>query len=89
MNRFKLALRLLKRDAYSGELTLLGLALIIAVTSSTAISLFADRMHRTMNAQAAEFLAADLVVTSSDLLPEDWIEKAEQLGLEQARTVEF
>lgn len=89
MNRFKLALRLLKRDTYSGELTLLGLALIIAVTSSTAISLFADRMHRTMNAQAAEFLAADLVVTSSDLLPEDWIEKAEQLGLEQARTVEF
>jgi len=29
MNRFKLALRLLKRDAYSGELTLLGLALIL------------------------------------------------------------
>ena len=89
MNRLGLALRLLKRDASSGELTLLVLALIIAVTSSTAISLFADRMHRTMSTQAAEFLAADLVITSSSTLPEEWVSKAEELGLQRARTAEF
>lgn len=89
MNRLNLALRLLKRDARSGELTLLVLALIIAVSSSTAISLFADRMHRTMNTQAAEFLAADLVIRSSELIPAEWHDKARELGLKQARTTEF
>ena len=89
MNRINLALRLLKRDARSGELTLLALALMIAVTSSTAISLFADRLHRTMNSQAAEFLAADLVVTSSDEISDAWLEEAGQVGLNQARTAEF
>ena len=49
MNRLVLAIRLLFRDARSGELSILVLALIIAVTSSTAISLFADRLHRTMS----------------------------------------
>ena len=87
MNRLGLALRLLKRDASSGELTLLVLALIIAVTSSTAISLFADRMHRTMSTQAAEFLAADLVITSSSTLPEEWVSKAEELGLQDRKSV--
>ena len=89
MNRLGLALRLLKRDASSGELTLLVVALIIAVSSSTAISLFADRMHRTMNTQAAEFLAADLAIRSAELLPEEWLDKARGLGLNQARATEF
>ena len=48
MSRFNLALRLLWRDSRSGELTLLILALLIAVTSSTAITLFSDRLQRTM-----------------------------------------
>ena len=89
MNRLGLALRLLKRDASSGELTLLVVALMIAVSSSTAISLFADRMHRTMNTQAAEFLAADLAIRSAELLPAEWLDKARELGLKQARTAEF
>lgn len=89
MNRLGLALRLLKRDASSGELTLLVVALIIAVSSSTAISLFADRMHRTMNTQAAEFLAADLAIRSAEPVPTEWLDKARELGLKQARTAEF
>jgi len=89
MSRFSLALRLLLRDGRSGELTILVLALIIAVTSSTAISLFADRLHRTMSTQAAEFLAADLAITSSTLIPPHWLKKAQSLGLKQARTAEF
>ncbi|PCI68486.1 MAG: ABC transporter permease [Piscirickettsiaceae bacterium] len=89
MNRLNIALRFLQRDARHGELTLLVLALIIAVTSSTAISLFADRLHKTMNSQAAEFLAADLVVTSSVVIPSAWSDKAASLGLNDAFTVEF
>lgn len=89
MSRFNLALRLLFRDGRSGELSILVLALIIAVTSSTAISLFADRLHRTMSTQAAEFLAADLVITSPALIPEHWLKKAQALNLKPARTAEF
>ncbi len=89
LSRFSLALRLLFRDGRSGELTILVLALIIAVTSSTGISLFADRLHRTMSTQAAEFLAADLVITTPELIPDHWLKKANGFTLKQARTAEF
>jgi len=89
MSRFNLALRLLWRDSRSGELTILILALIIAVTSSTAIALFSDRLQRTMTNQTAEFLAADLVIESPAPIPAEWLARAIQLNLAQARTAEF
>ncbi len=89
MSRFNLALRLLWRDSRSGELTILMLALIIAVTSSTAIALFSDRLQRTMTNQTAEFLAADLVIASPIPVSAEWLTKAIQLELAQARTTEF
>jgi putative ABC transport system permease protein len=89
MGRLKLALRQLRREARSGELTLLMLALLIAVTGLTSASLFADRLERTMTSQTAEFLAADLVIQSPAPIPADWLAHARQLGLEDARTTEF
>ncbi|MFZ2170452.1 MAG: FtsX-like permease family protein [Methylococcaceae bacterium] len=89
MTRFNLALRLLWRDCRSGELTILLLALIIAVTSSTAVALFSDRLQRTMATQTAEFLAGDLVITSPAQIPSEWLVKAKKLDLADARTAEF
>jgi len=89
MSRFNLAFRLLWRDSRSGELNILVLALMIAVTSSTAILLFADRLQRTMTTQTAEFLAADLVITSPQTLPLSWSQKGRELNLDQAQTAEF
>lgn len=89
MKRFKLALRLLFRDCRSGEMTILIFALLIAVTSTTAISLFADRLQRTLSTQAAEFMAADLVITSPAPLPPAWLDKAAELRLNSAHTTEF
>jgi putative ABC transport system permease protein len=89
MKPFGFALRMLWRDSRSGELTILFLALLIAVTSSTAIALFADRLERTMTDQTAEFLAADMVISSHATIPESWLEKAKQLNLAQAQTAEF
>jgi len=89
MSYFKLALRLLWRDARSGELTILLMALIIAVTSSTAISLFSDRLQGTMNQQAADFMAADLLITSPTKVANAWLEKAQQLNLKAANGAEF
>ncbi|MDX8125696.1 FtsX-like permease family protein [Methylomonas sp. OY6] len=89
MKRVNLAMKLLWRDSRSGELTLLLLALLIAVSSSTAISLFADRLHRTMTVQAAEFLAGDLVVAAPALIVDTWLAKAGELGLSHSQTSEF
>lgn len=89
MNYLKMPLKFLWRDARGGELTLLVLALVIAVASSTTISLFADRLQRTMNVQAAEFLAADLAISSSSLLPQAWLDQAVKFQLKQAKTIEF
>jgi putative ABC transport system permease protein len=84
-----LALKLVRRDWSSGELNILGLALIIAVAASTAVSLFGHRLTRTMETQAAEFLAADLVVSAHETYAEDWFRKAAEMGLATAKTVEF
>lgn len=84
-----LALKLVRRDWSSGELNILGLALIIAVAASTAVSLFGHRLTRTMETQAAEFLAADLVVSSHEAYVQEWFRKSQELGLLNARTVEF
>ena len=42
-----------------------------------------------MTDQTAEFLAADMVITSHATIPESWLEKATQLNLAQAQTAEF
>ncbi len=89
MNALTMAWRMLRRDARSGELLILMCALIIAVTSTTAISLFADRLHNTMRQQSADFMAADLVITSPFHIADDWLTKAGQLNLQQAKTAEF
>ena len=83
------SLKLLFRDWRSGEITVLALALVVAVAATTATSLFADRLNRTMVLQAAEFLAADLVVTSHYALPDDWLDVARQFDVNSARTAEF
>ncbi len=89
MNKLIFALKLLKRDWRAGELFILALALIIAVASTTTINMFSDRLNRTMVIRAAEFLAADLVVTSHSNLPDSWINISKQSGLEYAKIAEF
>lgn len=84
-----LAWRLLRREWRAGELRVLLGALLIAVTISTAISLFTQRLERSMTDRAAEFLGADLVISSRSPLPERYAEQAEARGLQLSRQVEF
>lgn len=83
------AARVAIREFRAGELSILIAALVIAVASSTTVSILGDRLSRTMNLQAAEFLAADLVVAGHQPAPPVWRIKASELGLRQAQTVEF
>ncbi|MCW8935547.1 MAG: FtsX-like permease family protein [Gammaproteobacteria bacterium] len=56
--------RMLWRDWRGGELTILAIALIIAVTSITAVGFFTDRIERGLKMQSAELIAGDLVISS-------------------------
>jgi len=87
--RLALAFKLVRRDWRSGELGILAAALIVAVAGSTAVSLFGHRLTRTMEMQAAEFIAADLAVSSHEPFQEDWFGQAGATGLAGARAVEF
>lgn len=85
----QLAGRMLWRDWRSGELGILAFALLVAVGSVTAVGFFVDRVERGLQQQAAELLAADLVISSTRPLS-PWLEQqARQAGLQTARVVQF
>ena len=61
----RLALKLMSRELRSGELTLIFLALVLAVTVTTAIAIFSQRLDLAMQASANDMLGADLRVRST------------------------
>ncbi len=83
-----LAWRGLWRELKGGALTTMLLALVVAVSSVTAVGFFTDRVDAGMRAQAAEFLAADGRITSPDSL-EKPLAQAQTLGLATAQTLQF
>ena len=86
---FSLALRLLWRDWQGGEIRLLFIALVMAVTSVTGIALFTDRLEKALLLESANMLAADRVLGSGRQPPEEILVEAESLGLRTARTLSF
>ncbi|MCI0401820.1 MAG: ABC transporter permease [Gammaproteobacteria bacterium] len=89
MKEIAFALTALKRDWCAGELRLVAIALVIAVTSVTSVGLFSSRIHRVTVLQAAELLAADLVLVSPDPIPAKLIEQAQRSNLRTAETLSF
>jgi len=84
MQSIRFALRSLMRDLKAGELTVLLVAMIVAVASMTAVGFFTDRVARAMQAQAAETLAADLVISSPAEISSDYLQKGTSSGLKTA-----
>lgn len=89
MKMLLLALQFLRRDWRSGEIRLLSLALLVAVAAVSAVGFFTDRVDQAMLLQANEVLAADLVISGSRPIPEQFSERAKQLGLATAATLNF
>lgn len=82
-------LRLLWRDWRGGQLSLVVSALVLAVTVVTAVSLFADRVERGLNAQISSFLASDLAVRAGIPIEPRFYDKASEVGLETADIARF
>ena len=85
----RLSLTMLWRDWQGGELKLLFVALVMAVTSVTGIALFTDRLEQALLLESANMLAADRVLSGRREAPREWIEEAQSLGLQTAETISF
>lgn len=89
MTAFVLALRQLRRDWRAGELTILMLALVIAVASVSSVNFFTSRIHQALESQANELLGGDLVLVSSNPIAEARFNDVDALGLQYVETMEF
>lgn len=89
MQVLRFALRNLWRDLKSGELSVLLLALAVAVLSLTAVGFFTSRISQGVRAQAAEVLAADLRLEASNPLPPRYFTEARARALRSARILSF
>lgn len=85
----KLVARMAWRDARSGEMGLLLVALLVAVGTVTSISLFVDRLQSALLEESSNFLAADRQISSGKAIPEEFVLQAEQRGLQTAQTLVF
>ncbi len=83
------AWRMFGRDWRSGELRLLAAALIVAVAAVSAVGFFTNRVQQALESQAAELMAADLLVETPEPPPEALITEAKQRGLLTSRTLGF
>jgi putative ABC transport system permease protein len=81
--------RMLWRDWRGGELTILAIGLVIAVTSITAVGFFTDRIERGLKQQSAELIGADLVITSARQDVSDYIEDGRAHHFQLAMTQQF
>ena len=81
--------RMLWRDWRGGELTILAISLIIAVTSITAVGFFTDRIERGLTMQSAELIAGDLVISSRRAEVNDYITDARANNFSVTTTQQF
>lgn len=86
---FKLAGRQLRRERHTSELRILFFALLIAVASSSTIGHFAERLQGAMQLSAGEFLAADLVLSSSQPANATQLSAVHNDALATSSTVQF
>jgi putative ABC transport system permease protein len=89
MQVLRFALRNLWRDLKSGELSVLLLALMVAVLSLTTVGFFISRVSLGVSAQAAEVLAADLRLESSMPIPPQYFSAAKSRGISSAKILSF
>jgi putative ABC transport system permease protein len=89
MKALRLALLALLRDGKSGELRVLMLALLVAVSALTAVGFFTSRVSRAVDQQAGEVLAADLRLQSRSPIEREYFDLATAAGLQTAEVSTF
>ncbi len=89
MNTLRLTLRMLWRDLRAGELTVLALALVVAVAALTSVGFLADRVERSVEREAHQLLGGDLLLTADHPWPAAFRAAAVRHGLRTAESLSF
>ena len=89
MRAWRFAVRNFLRGLRAGRLTVLMIALTVAVAAITSIGFFIDRVRASVAQEAAGLLAADLRETGSDPLNPDDLAEAQRRGLNTAELTSF
>lgn len=84
-----LALRLLWREGWQGELRWFVLALALCVTCVVSVALLADRLDAGLKASGREFIGGDRVLVSPRALPQSRLDGWQQAGTRVQTTVSF
>jgi len=83
------AMRMTMRDWRAGELRLLAVALVIAVAAVTSVGFLVDRIRLGLERDAAQLLAADVVLISDTPISGPLRDRVRAAGLQMAETVTF
>ncbi|MDR6445716.1 putative ABC transport system permease protein [Paraburkholderia terricola] len=89
MDLLRQAIRMTARDWRAGELTMLLLALLLAVAALSSVGFLADRLHQGLERDARRMIAADFIVRADHPVDPQFAEKARALGLNTATTAIF
>jgi putative ABC transport system permease protein len=77
------------RDARAGELTMLLLALVLAVAALTSVAFIGDRLRQGLERDARQMIGADFVVRADHPVEAEFHAEAKALGLTTATTAIF
>ncbi len=84
-----IGLRLLYRDWRGGDVTVLLVALTLAVGIVTGLGIFSERLGNAITAQSTRLLGADMVIESPRALADDLLSLARAEQLKRSHTVSF
>ncbi|WP_435406463.1 ABC transporter permease [Paraburkholderia fungorum] len=83
------AIRMTARDWRAGELTMLLLALVLAVAALSSVGFLADRLHQGLERDARRMIGADFIVRADHPVDPQFAKQAGALGLSTASTAIF
>ena len=86
---FRLTMRMLLRDWRAGELTVLGVALVLAVASLTSVGFLTDRVEQALKLEANRLLGGDILLTADHPWAQKFRTEATSRGLMVAESVSF
>ncbi|WP_418939734.1 ABC transporter permease [Paraburkholderia bryophila] len=89
MEVLRQAFRMTARDWRAGELTMLLLALVLAVAALSSVGILADRLHQGLERDARRMIAADFIVRADHPVDPQFSQQAKALGLDTATTAIF
>ena len=80
---------MLARDWRAGELTVLGVALMLAVAALTSVGFLTDRVEQALRLQSHQLLGGDLLLIADHPWPDEFRREAAARGLRVAESASF